>query len=208
MSISFDQVCSKIVSRDIESQSCGLMLIYVGYTSNEKHFHVEDYTKPLLLDIRHCNSMIDNPSPTSLEDHANYDSDDFEADEFWKYSEQRRFSELEEKLKNENLDQIKSAKLVANQAEMLCAFVNYYAHFHLPTIGIEMICQMFNSFMNVSVLPNIQYHIDKLLRSDDIKRFHAFCPICEMYLRPFNFTERIMFCDKCMKITCPLKEMT
>ncbi|OXU22683.1 hypothetical protein TSAR_009760 [Trichomalopsis sarcophagae] len=56
---------------------------------------------------------------------------------------------------------------------------------------------MFNSFLDVSILPDSRYLIDKLFYPDEGIQYHAVCPDCRNYVKEFTKENVQVRCDIC-----------
>lgn len=67
--------------------------------------------------------------------------------------------------------------------------------YSLPCTAIADQCQMFNTFLGVSILPGTMYLSDEILYSDEGIAYHDVCPNCKNYVKEFIKKTAKVRCD-------------
>ena len=106
-----------------------------------------------------------------------------------------------EKLLNANDANVTiQANFIVNKIEILFAILKYCTVYNLPNSAVADLCKMLNSFLDVPIIKDTRYHLDKLFYNGEGICYHAVCPECGIYLGKFNKQKnRTIFCNVCEK---------
>lgn len=118
------------------------------------------------------------------------DNDEYEDEMDGLYEIPQEFTKLEEMIQKDSSNETIRAAFVASMTEVLLAILKFGLVYSLPNCAVADLCMMFNSFLEITVIPRTRYKIHNLFYPGDNIQDHAVCPECKSYIGEFDRDKR------------------